>query len=466
MKTVGLLSGVAALAVLCVLQTVPVGAQTAEELIQAQHVMIRHRLEPDKPVYVGQPVRLWIEVMTRTWFLEAPKYPETIEVRDGIVIPPDAFGVNSTERIGSDTYAVQGRSYTIFPQRTGQFEVPPIPITLVVARDDASKSPPLQLSTPPLTIEARMPSEAEGHGLVLSTPRLTVSEEYSRATVDLKVGESFDRRVTVTIEDSVAMLLPPMSFTAGDGVAVYPGRPDISDKRNRGQLSGTRIDQATFVMEAEGNYELPATSIWWWNLRTSQLVEEVLPAVVFTVGPNPDLAAEHLGEPEVAEEVDAESAPVEDEPSWSWRQVGLLAIGLMVAIFAARRLRRRWASGKQGREARNLEGELFELFRMDAKSGDPEATYSALMTWLDQASAVGRTMTAREFVANSGDAELSQLYEALEQTLFAATSSRGWSSVSGGAFADSVGRARKRWMDGGSGHSAAREPLPPLNPGM
>ena len=55
-------------------------AQSAEDLIASGHVRIRHRLEPAEPVYVGQPVRLWIEVMTKTWFLEAPRYPTTIEV--------------------------------------------------------------------------------------------------------------------------------------------------------------------------------------------------------------------------------------------------------------------------------------------------------------------------------------------------------------------------------------------------
>ena len=74
---------------------VPSRAQTASELVESRHVVIRHRLEPAEPVYVGQPVRLWIEVMTRTWFLEAPRYPATVEVGKAIVIPPESFGVNT-----------------------------------------------------------------------------------------------------------------------------------------------------------------------------------------------------------------------------------------------------------------------------------------------------------------------------------------------------------------------------------
>ena len=92
-----------AMAIMLSVAVTAASGQTAEELILSGHVKIRHRLEPAEPVYIGQPVRLWIEVMTRTWFLEAPRYPDTIEVRNAIVIPPDAFGVNTTERIGGDT---------------------------------------------------------------------------------------------------------------------------------------------------------------------------------------------------------------------------------------------------------------------------------------------------------------------------------------------------------------------------
>lgn len=441
----------------------PIWGQTAADLVQSKHVMIRQRLEPAEPVYVGQPVRLWIEVMTRNWFLEAPKFPETMEVRSAIVIPPGAFGVNSTERIGLETYAVQGRSYTVFPQKTGQFEVPPVSITLVVAQDDASRSPLIELSTESVTIEAQMPSEAEGHGLVLSTPKLTVSETYSRSTEALKVGESFDRQVTMTIEDSVGMLLPPIEFNAEEGVAVYPGRPEVTDQRNRGDLKGTRVDQATFVMEAEGTYELPTVTIWWWNLRNSELVEEILPAVEFTVEPNPDLAAEHLGEPEVAEDESAETPAVAEESKWEWREIGLLAVALLIVASVVRRLLDAWRAGRKERAERESEIESFELFQKAASGGDPGETYSALTRWLDSTRPDGGTTTAKEFVAAAGDERLMQQYEVLERTLFAVEPPAGGPSWSGAYFAEGVSRARRRWLDQ-EADKGTGDPLPPLNP--
>ncbi|MGB5391993.1 MAG: hypothetical protein WBP10_17590 [Thermoanaerobaculia bacterium] len=442
----------------------PILAQTAEELIQSKHVMIRHRLDPAEPVYVGQPVRVWVEVMTRTWFLEAPRYPSTLEVRDSIVIPPDAFGVNSSEKIGGQNYAVQGRSYTVFPQTTGRFEVPPVPVVLVVARDDASRSPAITLQTDPIVIEASLPAGAEGHGLVLSTSGLSVRETYDRTLEGIRVGESFKRQVTMTIQDSVAMLLPPVPFEAAEGLAVYPGRPEVEDKRDRGSLTGTRIDRATYVMEAEGSYRLPETNIWWWNLRTSKLEQEVLPAVEFTVEANAELAAEHMGQPEEAE-VSVAKTETMQEPGWGWKEWALVLGALALGILVARRIGKAIKKGRDPVVKKEESEEIF-FYRFEdaARSDDPAGTYQALLGWLDRFELVGSPASARSFVAMASDEKLAREYETLEDGLFG-RNNRGDETVwSGRALAAAVGRARKQLRTQEYGSSSLVDVLPPLNP--
>ena len=439
-------------------------AQSAEELIASGHVRIRHRLEPTEPVYVGQPVRLWVEVMTKTWFLEAPRYPSTIEVPKAIVIPPDSFGVNSTERIGGETYAVQGRSFTIFPQTTGEFAVPPVPVTLVVAQDDAARSPEIVLRTESLTIEARLPSGAEGHGLVLSTPRLTVSEQYSRSTDGLRVGDSFERRVTMTIDNSVAMLLPPMEFATSDGIAVYPARPEVTDTRNRGSMSGTRVDGATYVMEAEGVYVLPAITLHWWNLRTSQLEEEELSQVELTVEANPDLAAEHLGEPEPEEAGVVESQEIEEEASFDWRVIAAGVVSLMILAVLLRWLQRKLGPEERSPSSEEVEAGFFRQFEQVARTEAPHATFAAFVSWLDHLSADGRSVSASQFLERVQDEELTRQYDALVRELYGGATSETGSGWSGADFSRAVGRGRRSFLAGDANGGGSHDPLPPLNP--
>lgn len=439
-------------------------AQTAEELIASKHVMIRHRLEPVEPVYVGQPVRLWVEVMTRAWFLEAPRYPATIEIAKAIVIPPDSFGVNSTDRIGGETYAVQARSYTIFPQITGSFEVPPVEVGLVVAREDASRSPEIVLRTEPVTIEARLPSGAEGHGLVLSTPRLTVDEQFSRRLEGMRLGESFERQVTMTIDDSVAMLLPPMDFRASEGIAIYPARPEVSDTRNRGALSGTRVDAATYVMEAEGAFVLPAITITWWNLRTSRLEEEVLPEVEFLVEANPDLAAEHLGEPEVEEAGVVDEQVAEKEGAFDWRVIVASLVSLVILVVLLGRIRRKLGSGEGSQSPRVVEAELFRELEKVVSTGSPQATFTAFVSWLDHLSAQGTPVPAKDFLDRAQDEELTEQYNLLIRGLYGGDSRESKSAWSGPRFSKGVRRGRRSFLEGDAKRFGRQDPLPPLNP--
>jgi hypothetical protein len=453
-----------ALLALSVPATAP--ARTADELMASGQVMIRARVEPQETVYVGQKVRLWVDVLTRTWFRQAPRYPTALEVEKAIVLPPATFGVNATERIGGETYAVQSRSYTIFPQTPGRFEVPEVEVRIVVALEDASPSPELTLRTPPASFEARLPEEAEGLGLVLATPQLTVREEYSRPLADLETGQSFRRTVSMTIRDAVGMLLPVLSFEAAEGIAVYPERPEVSDRSYRGRLTGTRIESVTYVMEKEGTYHLPELVLHWWDLTTAQLRKEVLPEVELEVAFDPDLAPEHLGETEEERE-EVAAAPVEEERPWSWWQVAVSGAAVLVLLVLARRLRtllhRR---GSQLQPKVEAETAYFRRFRKAALSGDTPATFRHLVAWLDRQQKGERAATLRAFAAEAGDPELTRQAMALDTVLFGRPGSReqelAEGTWSGRRFYRRVAAARQRR---GRKTPAPKEGrLTPLNP--
>ena len=69
---------------------------------------------------------------------------------------------------------------------------------------------------------------------------------------------------------------------------IYPAQPILKDTINRGNYSATRTDSTTYVLEKEGEVELPEVVISWWNLESEELEEAKLPAVSFNVAPNPE----------------------------------------------------------------------------------------------------------------------------------------------------------------------------------
>lgn len=436
---------------------------TAGEIVASGHVSIRTRVEPEKPVFVGQPIKLWVEVLTRTWFLEAPRFPAVLEVENAIVVPPTSFGVNSTEKIGGETYAVQGRAYSVFPQTTGRFEVPPVEVVLVVALDGAARSPEIPLRTEPLVVDANRPPGTEGLGPVLATERLTVTESYDRSLDGLQVGDAFQRTVTQTIDASVAMLLAPMRFEAADGIATYPALPDVTDQRERGAMTGRRVDSASYVLEKEGGFTIPATEIRWWDLGSNRLVTETLPAVELSVAANPDLAAEHLGgtpEEEIAE--GGGEVAVAETTAPDWRTFGLAALLLVAAVFAGRRLLR-WSRVARERPGA-LERRRFRSFRRAALAGDPARAHAALLAWLDCRGPVGATPTLGDLVDSARDLRLAEEVADLQRVLFAEPPAGSAPTWSGRQLDRSVRRARRALNRAERSPREGRRGLATLNP--
>ena len=63
------------------------------------------------------------------------------------------------------------------------------------------------------------------------------------------------------------MLLPPVTFPAVDGLAVYPAQPALQDKTEgrTDALTATRTDSATYILQWPGDFVLPAIDVCWWN---------------------------------------------------------------------------------------------------------------------------------------------------------------------------------------------------------
>ena len=402
-----------------------VGQDSAPEpdLSRPDHVRFRARVEPES-VYVGQKVELLIDVLTRTWFLGAPQFPQTLEVADAVVLPPEGFGVNFSERIGGETYAGQTRRLTLFPTRPGDYEIPPAVVRAVVAGDDARPTPELALETPPLAFTARLPEAASGLGLVLATPRLTARQEWSRDFGEAKTGDALTRTITMTVEDSAALLLPAIRFEAPAGVVAYAERPQISDRRSRGAMTGSRVESATYVLEEEGTFRLPDVEITWWELGEERLRTETLTGGELEVTLNPDLAVEEAA----LEEAPAETLAGEPGGELRWR-TGAAILALLALLAAARRPAARLAAAAAAGLAHRSESEgaYFRRFRQAAGSGDPRRTLAALYAWMDRF-APGSPATLESFAENAGGPALSHQLQGLLEA--ASTGHGAWSPQS------------------------------------
>ncbi|MFA9435354.1 MAG: hypothetical protein ACERKR_11815 [Deltaproteobacteria bacterium] len=424
---------------------------TTQEPTEPKPAMIRSSLDPDTGVYVGQKVRLYIDVMTNAWFAKAPQYPE-LRIPHAICLELSQFGTNYSERIQGETYAIQRKEYVIYPQRAERYTIPSLTVNIVYARPGES-SVEVTLTTPSLEFEARIPEQAQGVDYFVSTPRLEVREQYDRAFEDMKVGDAVTRSITMTADDSVGMMLPPIEFGKIESMAVYPKAPKTENTSNRGQYTGTRIESATYVMEAEGEYVLPEIKIFWFDLSSQELRVETLERVEFTVAENPDLEAEMLAFLE-EEEIEVE----EEAPSIQKNQIdvkALLYLALAIFIVAAAlwiflfpRIKkfRAWWKQKKLLKAESEET-YFRYFRSACRSSDSHQVMQSLLNWLDKIHPGPGAATVEEFVQLADDLELQALAAGLKEELYGSLQGdESHPTWQGADFYNSVANARKRLL--------------------
>jgi hypothetical protein len=392
--------------------------------LESQLPLVRVRFEGSSDVWVGQAVPLNVEVIVPTWFTGAPRFPE-IEVKNAVTLSPEA-AVNFVVQSAGKTYSAQGQRYLIFPQVKGTYTVPSARLEVTYALPDGKPSAPAFLSYSAITFEARVPAGAEGAKYFLTTDRFQIGQSLDRKLEALKVGDSITRTVSMTAENTVGMTLPPLSFEVPDGIRLYTGVSQISEKAERGKIEASRIETVTYMLEREGDYTLPEIIILWWNPQTQKMSRALLPTMEIKVEENPGYNAEAF----------ANSEEIENKPSGEPRTTFLdrfrlllpwvsAVLGIVVFMLAIRRtLSMKGTSirsllAERRRQRADAETAYFKRFRMASFSNNPKASLREIMFWLDRMNTQPVVPTLEQFTRVSGVPGLLKEEKVLKAFLFA-----------------------------------------------
>lgn len=401
--------------------------------IEQERPILRVRVEPRAVVIVGQPLKVTVDILVPTWFTRAPQFPQ-LEIPGAIAILPEERPVNLIERIRGTSWSGLSRSYLIYPQEAREYILPPAELVVVYATGGGNSSPPIRLPLPPHRFEARIPPEASGLDYFISTTHLRLRQEFDRPLAGLKVGDAIRRTITMTAENTFAMFLPPITFEADSGLAVYPDPSRVSERKtDRGGLErGIRVESATYVIQEAGRYELPELKISWWDLSRGTMRQTVVPAVTFNAEANPDYIAELPFTNEDESETlvsEVRKSPLQVIKEWT-----IPGIVVLTLLFVLLRLRqdavRRFRLWRQETQRRRRESEavFFVRFRKACKANDPFGSFRHLMVWIDRFHSDSGGMTLEQFLKDINDPELAKQVHRLENFLFAERPNRtSWS---------------------------------------
>jgi len=411
-------------------------------------VVLRTSIEPKADIWVGQQVRLLIDVLGRDGWAQIRKF-HPFEVSGASVLQVESQGTCLTDTVSGATWTGQHYEWLVFPQRAGAIAIPPIVVdveTKDLATQKATSVP--DQKTLAVAFQAALPPGADQERGLISTTRLEAEQALEPSTAEFKVGDALKRSISLRAAGISGMAFEPVQYAPVAGVGIYPSEPVVQDAVNWGSLSeGRRTESVTYVFEREGNYVLSDVTVTWWDLGEKRLHREVLPGphvrVVFA-GPAADGGT---------------SAPASRPwPRWLGivTAVGVAAVG--AGLYWRQALRARYQAWTRARG--NSEAAYFRRFTAAARTGDAHRTLNALLRWLDRLEAGMAPAQLGHFVQRYGDEAVQHEAQRLER-LVATGRQEAWDAA---PLLRGMTQARERRLQAGRRRSPRRTVVPPLNP--
>ena len=401
---------------------------------------MRAGVETGETTWVGQQVGLYVDIMTNGVRFGGQRI-RLPEVPGALILEDAVSTIRLNEQIDGESWQILRYVYPMFVQREGQIEIKSINAEFNVyetftgqpiAVDRASSEISLQVKRPPGVTNTRM---------LVSTSDFSISVSVTPEADSLIVGDALTQTVTRRASDVSGMAFAPIPIVDVSGISAYPKAPVVDDRHNRGELTGTRVDSVTYVLEQAGEFEISEMQLLWWNPKSGQLNTETIPALRLTVEANPILQGEQ----------GANSAPIQDEDgrrdSKQLMVLAFVAIAVLVLGAIVAPNYRRWRARRR-MEKQHSERSRFKILLRACSNNDATQVYNEYYPWLATAGDQRMTIRANKTVAD----ELIRLQNALV---------RQESDWRGRPFAAAVRKARQEKL---YGRSQSQSDLLPLNP--
>jgi len=446
-----------AAAILAFVAIVPCGAWGQQTPLPVPVLQVT--IDPPR-VADGQRTTLRIDVLAPNYMTSPPELPG-FQVRN--VVTRQLQSVNLSEQRNGTSYAGVRFEFAIYPQEPGAFAISDQKVKVKYAAEPPAVREEL-LSLPRVSFDAFIPDAAADLNPYLAASQLTVEQSVQRSSDPLKVGDSITRTVTIKAEETPAMLLPPVTFPAVDGLAVYPGQPSLQDKTEgrTDALTATRTDSATYILQQSGDYVLPAIDVRWWNVGEGRVETAHLDAVTMQVAPNPAVQPTAASAPKARLNWTAIVDLIADH----WLSVLLAALVVAGLIRVAPGVVRGIAAYHRRRQQayEQTEAFAFSRFRHAVRHRDAKAAYFAMLDWLPHVGAATPDHTVEAFKVAAGDPVLDREIDAIEAELFAAQRDAGRWSRHQLLHRVSAARRRLRPREGRSGKMRLPQQLNPVGP--
>ncbi|WP_112479191.1 BatD family protein [Vibrio variabilis] len=223
-----------------------------------------------EPAAIREQVILYIEVATPRWFTGGTRI-SGFGMPDLIVKQRNQLATNYTERKDGQTWSRQRWEITLYPQQSGEYRLPKVPVRVQVSALDGSNVSGT-LYTEPMSLFTYLPDASFTHDEAwFSANDVKVQESWSASSEELHAGDSIVRTLEVEADDTLSIMLPPLGDDSIAGVKAYPKPSVLLDSQTRGVYKSKRVDEVTYIVTTGGEVVFPEQVIRWWDVETQSV---------------------------------------------------------------------------------------------------------------------------------------------------------------------------------------------------
>jgi hypothetical protein len=386
--------------------------------------LIETEFEPAR-AYVGS------EVTLRLRLLRLPEVPYGVlrppQFGDEAEVTPLGFNRPYETQRGGAVYQVRERAYLVVPRRAGRL-VLPAPEVIGPLRNIAEFARGARRATRALEVR---PAPATPGEPWLPARRVWLEESWSSDPGALAAGTPVVRTLAVRAEGLSGNRLPRLQMAAQPGMGVHHDASNFRSEYLEAGVAGRRVERIVLMPLEEGEIELPAFHLPWWDVMADEPRVATLPARIVRVGAPSAAPA-------------ASAAPPEATPLAVMRGFAIALFALSVLVLGV------YLRSQPQREARRQ-------LRAACRRTDPQAVRDALIEWW-KAAAPGAPAPLVHRLGDGWDAKARAQLAALDAALYGAKAWDGrafWRGVRPWLGKRAARRAAAAWREAAAPHDTA-----------
>ncbi len=358
--------------------------------------------------------------------------------------------------------------YALFPQRSGQLEIPAVRFNGYYLSGERRTDPfanlfnddmfiggfgmadvfatrtPVILVAKPIKINVLPAAKENGEHWWLPAENVKLYAEFKPEQPKFAVGEAISRNIYLQVTGVIDSQLPELKFASASGVKQYPEKPQTAMSVDKGKIIALEKVANVYIPTEAGKITLPEISVNWFNVKSGKMEKAILPAMTVAVAgesTNPEPQTTMPNKQPIAPKTEVTA----QNNSLSWQLGIAFALGVLLCLLII-------SLGKLLVKLRRHD--YVRIISHAAKTGDIYAVRDNLLAWANNRFAGRRILSLQDIDATVGDKEFRCELDKLSEALY----SKNGQDWNGSLFL----RVFKRICKQKKGLSNNYEPLPKL----